>query len=79
MDTTPSADTLFPHAARLLRCRKTHRYFTGRGWSGDPSQAQAFNSLRDAATACVSHNLRDVELVLRTRVTGTELFSTPIR
>ncbi len=79
MHHTANADTLFPHAARLLRCRDTHRYFTGHGWSDDASQAQAFNSIVDAATACVSHDLRHVELVLRTPLTGTELFSTAIR
>ncbi len=79
MDRNADADTLFPHAARLLRDRNTHCYFTGHGWSQDPSQAQVFNTIVDAATACVSHNLHDVDLVLRTPLTGTELFSTAIR
>ncbi len=71
--------TQFPAAARLLRCQKTKRYYTGYRWSDDPSQAQVFPDEIDAARACVTHNLHEVELVLRTRVTGVELFSTPVR
>ncbi len=69
----------FPHAIRLLRCRKSHRYFTGRGWSADPGQAEVFDDEIDAARACVCHDLKDVELVVRAAVSGTELFSTPVR
>ncbi len=71
--------THFPTAARLLRCRKTKRYFTGDGWTDDAGRAQVFPDEIDAARACVTYNLHDVELVLRTHVTGIELFSTPIR
>jgi hypothetical protein len=71
--------TQFPTAARLLRCRKSPRYFNGNGWTDDPSQAQTFPDEIDAARACITHNLHDVELVLRTPITGTELFSTPVR
>ncbi len=71
--------TQFPTAARLLRCRRTKRYFNGDGWTDDPSQAQVFPDEIEATRACVTQNLRDVELVLRTYVTGVELFSTPVR
>jgi hypothetical protein len=70
---------LFPNAQRFLRCRKSHRYFTGNGWTDDSSLAQAFPYGVDAARACVTYNLHDVELVLRTQHTGVELFTTPVR
>ncbi len=72
-------NTQFPSAARVLRCRNSKRYFNGDGWTDDPSDAQVFPDEIDAARACVTHNLRDVELVLRTHLTGIELFSTPVR
>ncbi len=78
MSHTPN-DTFFPHAQKLLRCLKTHRYFTGGGWTEDPGKAIAFPDGIDAARACVTHNLHDVELVLRSHVTGTELFRTHVR
>ncbi len=68
----------FPTAARLLRCCKTRRYFNGDGWTDDPSQAQVFPDEMDATRACVTHHLHDVELVLRTPITGVELLSTPV-
>ena len=40
---------LFPNAQRFLRCRKSHRYFTGNGWTDDSSLAQAFPYGVDAA------------------------------
>ena len=69
----------FLHAQRLLRCRKSQRYFTGAGWTDDPTQAENFPDDLHAARACVSHDLHDVELVLRTQSTGTELFCTAVR
>ncbi len=69
----------FPHAQKVLRCRKTHRYFTGSGWTDDPCEAEEYPDGVDAARACVTHNLHDIELVLRSHLTGTELFSTPVR
>ncbi len=71
--------SVVPGAQRLLRCRKTHRYFNGDGWTADPSQAQVFPDEIDAARACVIHKLHNVELVLRTQFTGLEIFSTPVR
>jgi hypothetical protein len=75
----PSTTDLFLNVQRFLRCRKSHRYFTGNGWTDDPSLAQAFPEELEAARACVTHNLRDVELVLCTHSTGTELFTTLVR
>ena len=65
--------------ARLLRCRKTKRYFTGRGWSDDPAHAEIFPKQLDAVRACVSHNLENIELVLRIGGTQAELFVTTVR
>ncbi len=69
----------FPQAVRLLRCARTGRYFNGNGWSDSPDRALPFPNEIDATRACVTHNLHQVELVLLTKVSGTELFSTPIR
>lgn len=79
MSHIPSPTAQFPTPARVLRCCKTKRYFTGGGWSEHPSEAQAFSDEIDAARACVTHDLHDIELVLRTELTGVELFSTPVR
>jgi hypothetical protein len=76
---TASASVSFTQATRLLRCRKTHRYFSGRGWTQDLNQAQTFVDNLEAARACVTHDLHDLELVLCTQASGVELFSTPVR
>ena len=76
---TPDASAYLADATRLLRCRRTYRYFTGRGWTHDPGQAQTFDDNLEAARACVTHNLHNIELVLCARLTGVELFSTPVR
>jgi hypothetical protein len=65
--------------ARLLRCRKTHRYFTGEGWSDDPAQAEVFCDQIDAVQACISHNLENIEMVLRVNGSQVELFCTTLR
>ncbi|HOC54116.1 MAG TPA: hypothetical protein PKI20_00695 [Verrucomicrobiota bacterium] len=64
---------------RLLRCTRTHRYFTGSGWSEDPSQAETYPGEIEAVRACVCNGLEEVELVLRSPGTLTDLFSTRIR
>ncbi len=79
MRTEPNELSYFPHAVRMLRCRRTRRYFTGHGWSDDPADAASFLDEVDAARACVDHDLHKVELVLRTQFSGVELFSTPVR
>ena len=70
---------LFPNAIRVVRCRRSHRYFTGAGWSRDPAKAKGYASRFDVAEACVSHNLHEVEMVVRSQVSGTELFCTGVR
>ena len=71
--------TQFPTAARLIRCRNTKRYYNESGWSDDPAQAYVFPNETEAARACVVHDLHDVELVLRSTLTGGEIISTPVR
>jgi hypothetical protein len=70
---------IFSNTVRVLRCRKTHRYFTGGGWSSDPAEARVYARDIDIAQECVSRNLHEVELVLRTAPSGAELFCTPVR
>ncbi len=67
------------YAMRVLRCRRTARYFNGEAWTGNMDEAEAFLSDLDAVQACVDYNLRDVELVLCSPATHTELFSTTVR
>ena len=64
---------------RLLRCTKTHRYFTGDGWSDDPRQAKTFTDEIDAVRASVYGELQNVELVLRACGAHTDLFCTAVR
>ncbi len=69
----------FSHATRLIRCCNTHHYFNGHGWTDDPAQAQLFSDDIDAVRACISHDLHEIDLVLRTPLTGTEIFTTRVR
>ncbi len=62
---------------RLLRCRKTNRYFAFDGWTEDPSQAEVFPDEVTAVRACVQHRLHHVELVIRSG--DTDIFSCLIR
>ena len=64
---------------RLLRCRRTHRYFKDGGWIEDPRQASTFPDEMEAIRACVQNGLENVELVLRVPGSTTDLFSTPVR
>jgi hypothetical protein len=64
---------------RLVRCRTTQRYFTGDGWTYDPEEAMAFPDEIDAIRACIEHDLRGVELVLRVPGSRVDLFAGAIR
>lgn len=64
---------------RLLRCKRTNRYFTGDSWVDDASLAKCFCDQIDAASACVQHDLTDIELVLRMADSQTDLFITGLR
>lgn len=64
---------------RILRCRRSSRYFTGVGWDEDPEKAKHFPDEMEAVRACVEHGLEDVDLVLRASQGQTDLFCTSIR
>jgi hypothetical protein len=64
---------------RMIRCKKTRRYFTGDGWTHNASQAKTFAEQIDAVEACIQHELVDIELVLGPAGTETELFTCGIR
>src|SRR5690242_19618598 len=64
---------------RLLRCRKTRHYFRDDGWTSEVEKALIFDDEIEAVRACIDNGLIDVELVLRTPGSGTDLFCTPIR
>ncbi len=69
-----------PHTVdRLLRCRKTRRYFREGQWTADPAEASVYDNEIDAARACVVHKLSEVDLVLRPAGTKTQLFATRLR
>jgi hypothetical protein len=71
--------TVSQTALRVLRCRRTRRYYGDDGWTHDPERAKSFPDGVEAVRDCVSNNLRNIELVLRTPGSTTDLFSTPIR
>ncbi|HWH68711.1 MAG TPA: hypothetical protein VNT26_04965 [Candidatus Sulfotelmatobacter sp.] len=79
MSHTTQDETRYLDAVRLLRSQENHRYFTGSGWTENPSLAQPFADDAEAIRACVSNDLHYVELVLRDPRNQTELFSTPMR
>ncbi len=64
---------------RLLRCRRTQRYFSGTGWTPDLALAKSFPSQFEAIRACIEHRIVDVDLVLRAPGAGVDLFSTAVR
>jgi len=64
---------------RLIRCRKTHRYFNNGQWTKDPVHASTFPDELEAVRACVHHGLTNIDLVLRARGSQADLFCTPIR
>ncbi len=69
-----------PHIMdRSIRCRKTHRYFTGAGWTTDQAQAAVYHNETEAARACVTHHLSEIDLVLRPAGTRVEIFATQLR
>lgn len=67
------------NAVRLLRCHRTRNYFDGQGWADNSAHAQCYPNEIEAARACVSHGLHDVELVLQAPGTGTVLFASRLR
>ncbi|HYG35433.1 MAG TPA: hypothetical protein VEC99_11645 [Clostridia bacterium] len=74
-----NAETAQLSAVRLLRCQETQRYYTGEGWTDNPTHAQPFPNEEEAVRACSSHDLHKIELVLRDPVAGKELSARPIR
>lgn len=64
---------------RVLRCRRTNRYFSRDGWCENPEHAETFPDQIGAARACASHKLVNIELVLRVNGSPTDLFCTPMR
>jgi hypothetical protein len=49
----------------LIQHSKTREYFHDGDWTLDSHWAEEFSDLAKAITACLRHELRDVELVLR--------------
>jgi hypothetical protein len=64
---------------RLLQHTKTRSYFDGNGWTDNPKEAKCFPNISEAVWACIDHDLKDVELVLRDEVDGQNMFSKTIR
>lgn len=59
---------------RILRCRRTHRYFTGDGWEPDLSRAKRYSSQAEAVEEYYRRRLNEAELVLRMPGTVGEFF-----
>jgi hypothetical protein len=49
----------------LIQNKKTREYFHQGRWTGETCWAEEFSDVARALTACLRHELRDVELVLR--------------
>ncbi len=61
---------------RLLRHKDTAQYFSGDGWTEDPSQAQTFCDVVEAAATCNRFKLTNVELALRVEPGACDVFCT---
>jgi len=66
-------------AVRLLRHKRSNAYFTGTGWTRDPSQAKCFGDVLHAARECAQNRLKDVEFIVRAGHSGPELFQLQLR
>lgn len=64
---------------RLIRCRRTHRYFKDGTWTDNAVEASTYGDEMEAVRACVDHGLKNIELVLRAQGSQADLFCTPIR
>ena len=64
---------------RVLRSKKTNRYFAWDGWSDDADSAKNFEHAIDAVQDCVSNNLEEIDLVLHVSGSSTDLFCVALR
>jgi hypothetical protein len=48
----------------LIQSKKSGQYFQQGGWTQESRWAQAYSDIAKAMTACLRHELHDVELVL---------------
>ncbi len=78
METTNSM-TGGAQVARLLRCRKSQRYFSEGGWTQEAAQAKTFPNQLAAVQDCIQHGLINVELVLRAPGSSADLFTCSLR
>jgi hypothetical protein len=64
---------------RVLRRIDSQEYFQAGAWTPDPTQAQSFEDVVEAAEACARYGLMDVELALRFDKGAEDFFSVVIR
>jgi hypothetical protein len=64
---------------RVLRRIDSQQYFQQGAWTADPTQAQTFEDVVQAAEACARYGLMDVELALRFDKGAGDFFSVVIR
>jgi hypothetical protein len=64
---------------RVLRCKATGRYYTGAGWTDDPTHAKCYESSADAARSAVASHLANVEVVIQGQEGTADLICIPIR
>ncbi|HZR18995.1 MAG TPA: hypothetical protein VFE51_17030 [Verrucomicrobiae bacterium] len=48
----------------LIQSKTTGQYFQPGGWTHESRRAQEYSDIAKAMTACLRHELREVELVL---------------
>ncbi len=53
-----------PAVVRVLRCTKTGRFYSWRGWTEEISGARIFPNQLSAVSACFENQLENVELLL---------------
>lgn len=64
---------------RLLRDRESQEYWADGSWTQNPSEAKSFSDALEAAEACTSRGLSNVELAVRFESSETDVFCTPMR
>jgi hypothetical protein len=64
---------------RVLRCRRTNRYFTGDNWSSDIAEAASFPTQGEAVRTSIVKDLREIDLLVLARGTAHKIFSARLR
>ena len=64
---------------RLLRHRSSLAYFKDGDWTHNPTEANSFSDVVEAAETCARYGLSDVEIALRLESSTCDVFCTQLR